>query len=518
MGEATVFAVLKEQAEQTPDAPVLLIDGEECSRAELFESVKAIAAGLRALGLDRGDRGLIVSDNRLETVVAWLGVDCARMIDVPINPEARGAFLEYLVRDCGPRVMIGLPAYLRAVAEVVPEPPEFAVLIDPDDGELPFGPSTRHLTFGELRKLGRDRAVEPPLESDVATMIYTSGTTGPSKGVLLPHAYQITWARRGAAGLGMRAGQTAYTPEPLFHSDARSYVLAALLTGGRLALGKRFSVSRFWDEVRAADASYFAYLGTMLSMLNSAEPSAADRDHPAVIGTGGGAPAALQSDFEERFGVRLIEMYGMTEALCITQNTPEHSRVGSVGLPTPELEVRLVDDQDRPVPAGEIGELILRPREPHTVMAGYWNKPEATVSAWRNLWFHTGDRMRADEDGFLYYIGRLKDSIRRRGENVSAWEVECAANKHEDVREAAAIGVPSELGEEDLALLVVAQDAGVVDPAALRDFLAADLPKHAVPRFIEVVEELPKTPTQRVNKDEVRARGITEAAWDGEKV
>lgn len=414
--------MLKEQADEAPDAPVLLVDGKDWSRAELFESVHAVAAGLGALGLNHGDRGLIVSDNRFETVAAWLGVDCARMIDVPINPEARGAYLEYLVSDCGPRVMIGLPAYLRAVAEVVPEHPEFAVIIYPDDGELPFGECTRHLTFGKLMELGRDGTVEPPLESDIATMIYTSGTTGPSKGVLLPHAYQITWARRGAAGLGMQPGQTAYTPEPLFHSDARSYTLAALLTGGRLALGKRFSVSRFWDEVRAADASYFAYLGTMLSMLYSAAPSDADRDHPAVIGTGGGAPAALQSGFEERFGVQLVEMYGMTEALCVTQNTPEHNRVGSAGQPTPELEVQLVDAEDEPVPVGEIGELILRPRAPHIIMAGYWNKPEATIAAWRNLWFHTGDRMRADEDGFLYYVGRLKDSIRRRGENVSAWQ------------------------------------------------------------------------------------------------
>ncbi|GAA1949140.1 ATP-dependent acyl-CoA ligase [Nocardioides panacihumi] len=516
MGDATVFAVLQEQAERAPDAPVLLIDGKECSRAQLYESVHAVAAGLRALGLDPGDRGLIVSDNRLETVVAWLGIDSARMIDVPINPEARGAFLEYLISDCTPRVMIGLPEYLRSVAEVVSEPPEFAVLIDPDEGRLPFGSTTRHLTFSELVELGRDGTVEPPLESDIATMIYTSGTTGPSKGVLLPHAYQVVWARRGAAALGLQPGQTGYTPEPLFHSDARSYVLAALLTGGRMALGQRFSVSRFWDDVRDADASYFAYLGTMLSMLYSAEPADTDRDHPAVIGAGGGVPAALQRNFEERYGVKLIEMYGMTEALCITHNTPERNRLGSVGLPTPELETQLVDAEDKPVPVGAVGELIVRPRSPHIIMAGYWNKPEATVAAWRNLWFHTGDRMRSDEDGYLYYVGRLKDSIRRRGENVSAWEVELALTKHVDVREAAVIGVPSDLGEEDVAALLVLREDATVDPVALRGFLAVDLPKHALPRFIEIVAELPKTPTERVNKDQVRTRGITAAAWDAE--
>jgi crotonobetaine/carnitine-CoA ligase len=179
-----------------------------------------------------------------------------------------------------------------------------------------------------------------------------------------------------------------------------------------------------------------------------------------------------------------------------------------------ELEARLVDTHDQPVPDGEEGELVIRPREPSTIMSGYWQKPEATLAAWRNLWFHTGDRMRSDDDGFLYYVGRLKDSIRRRGENVSCWEVEVAIGRHPDVLDAAAIGVPSELGEEDVAALVVPREGRHLDPAELHTFLEADLPGFAVPRYIEIVGELPKTPTERVNKDLVRTRGLTELAWD----
>ncbi|GAB7003199.1 ATP-dependent acyl-CoA ligase [Nocardioides sp. AN3] len=516
MAHATVFAVLQEQAELFPEAPALLIDGKDWSRAELHASVRAIGAALQSLGLGKGDRGVIVSDNRFETVAAWLGIDAAGMIDVPINPDARGAFLRYLVEDCAPRVVFGLPHYLRALAEVVDEHPEFAIVIEPDGGESPFGPRTRHLTYAELLDLGRAATLQPPAESDIATMIYTSGTTGPSKGVMLPQAYHVTWARRGALALGMQAGETCYTAEPLFHSDARSYVVACLMTGGRLALGKRFSVSRFWDEVRACDASYFAYLGTMLSMLHSAPRRPGERSTRPLIGVGGGLPVAIQHDFEERFGVVLVEMYGMTEALGITMNSPDDRRLGAVGRPSPELETQLVDEHDRPVAVGEIGELVLRPRMPDVIMAGYWNKPEATLASWRNLWFHTGDRMRADEDGYLYYVGRLKDSIRRRGENVSAWEVELALAKHEAVLEAAVIGVPSDLGEEDVAALLVPRDGADIDAAAVREFLAADLPKHALPRYLEIVGELPKTPTERVNKDQVRARGITAAAWDAE--
>lgn len=517
MSAASVFALLEAEAQRAPDMPALLIDGRDHTRGDLFDAVTSAAAGLTSLGLSRGDRAAIVSDNRYEAVVAWLGANAAGLIDVPINPEAKGNYLRYLVGDCSPRVMIGTPAYLRAVAAVIDEQPEFAIVVDPDQEAPPFGERTRHLTFDQLLGLGSGATVEPPRDGDIATMIYTSGTTGPSKGVLLPQAYHVTWARRGSLMLGMEQGRTVYTPEPLFHSDARSYVVGALLSGARVSIGKRFSVSKFWDEVRASDASYFAYLGTMLSLLYAAPPKEDDRDHPALIGAGGGAPPGIMRQFEDRFGVRLLEMYGMTEALCIAASSFESNRVGSVGKPTPELETRLVDADDRPVPVGEVGELILRPLSPDTIMAGYWNKPEATLASWRNLWFHTGDRMRADEDGFLYYVGRLKDSIRRRGENVSAYEVELALTKHPDVREAAAIGVPADLGEEDVAALVVPREGHTIDPPALREFVAKDLPRYAVPRYIEVVDELPKTPTERVNKDQVRTRGLSHAAWDLEE-
>jgi crotonobetaine/carnitine-CoA ligase len=516
MRDLTVYSMLAEQAEKSPDSAALLIDGQDYSRALLFETVRSVAAGLQALGLNRGDRAVLIADNRFEHAACWLGINAAGLIDVPINSEAKGAHLQYLIKDAAPRVLMGQRDYLRRLVPLLPALPEHVVVIDPDGGEPPLGPGVPHISFGELLELGRSGVVTPPRNSEAATMIYTSGTTGPSKGVLLPQAYYTTWARRGTDLVGMEPGRTCYTPEPLFHSDARSYVISSLMTGGRLALGRRFSVSGFWDDVRAADASYFSYLGTMLSLLHAAPERDDDSDNPALMGMGGAAPAAIHLDFERRFGVRLVEMYGMTEAIMITSNAPDVRRVGSVGKPVPGLEVQLVDADDLPVPTGEIGELVLRPREPDTIMSGYWNKPEATLAAWRNLWFHTGDRMRADEDGYLYYVGRLKDSIRRRGENVSAWEVELAMGRHPHVLDAAAIGVPSELGEEDVAALVVPREGCRIDPEELHAFLSADLPRFAVPRYIEVVESLPKTPTERVNKDLVRTRGLTDRAWDAE--
>jgi crotonobetaine/carnitine-CoA ligase len=517
MTEDTVYSVLCEQAQLEPESPVVLIDGRDHSRRELYDVVRSFAAGLVSLGLEPGDRAVILLDNRFEAVTTWLGVNAAGMIDVPINNEAKGAFLRYLVEDCAPRVLIGQPEHLRRVTAEMQEPPGLAIVVDGVAEDAPCGRDVPHYTYDAVLALGRDREIDPPRHNELATMIYTSGTTGPSKGVLLPQAYHVAWARRGLAAMGMKAGETVFTPEPLFHIDARSYVVGALLSGGRVAIGRRFSVTSFWDEVRASHARYFAYLGTMLSLLFSAEPRDTDAENPAVIGLGGAAPAAIHEAFEERFGVTLLEMYGMTEAVCMTQNTLEARRVGSIGKPVPEIEARLVDADDHVVPLGETGELVVRPTRPSILMAGYWAKPGATVAAWRNLWFHTGDLMRADADGFLYYIGRLKDSIRRRGENVSAWEVETAACRHEDVLAAAAIGVPSELGEEDVAALVVAREGHTVDPEDLHRFLGNDLPRFAVPRYIEVVESLPTTPTERVNKDLVRARGLSKQAWDAEK-
>ena len=511
----TTFSLLQEQAERDPDSPVLLVKGQQHTRGFLYTTVRSIASALQTLGLQRGDRALLMADNSVEHVACWLGINAAGLIDVPINTEAKGASLRYLTQDSTPRVAIGQRAYLERLIPAMDVAPEYIVVLDGDTG-MSFPSKTQLLTYDALLDLRPDGDVPAPNNSDPATMIYTSGTTGPSKGVLLPHAYYVRWAQRAAQILGMQAGRTCYSPEPMFHSDARSCLVAALLSGGRLALSQRFSVTGFWDEVHAADASYFTYLGTMLSLLHAAPPRPDDAANPAIIATGAAAPAAIHEDFERRFGVRLVEMYGMTECILIAANTDEDRRIGSVGKPVPELDVQIVDVDDQPVAPGEIGELVLRPREPHTIMSGYWNKPEATLAAWRNLWFHTGDLMRADADGYLFYVGRLKDSIRRRGENVSAWEVEVALGRHPAVLEAAALGVPSTLGEEDVAALVVPQDGVQIDVEELHAFLSADLPRFAVPRFIEVVDSLPKTPTERVNKDLVRARGLTDAAWDAE--
>ena len=346
--------------------------------------------------------------------------------------------------------------------------------------------------------------------------MYTSGTTGPSKGVMLPQRYYPFNGRAISRAMAVSPGEVIYNVQPLFHIDARVFLATALANRGIYALGHRFSVRRFWADVREHQADIFCTIGTMMLLLGKEEPRDDDADHPARLAMCSSTPAEILEPFERRFGVQVVEAYGLTEAVLVTHTPAGATQPARVGAPIEEFDIRLVDDDDEPVAQGESGELCFRPRDPFTCMQGYWGKPAETVEAWRNLWFHTGDFLREHADGQLEYIGRKKDAIRRRGENISAWEVESAVAAHPDVLEVAAIGVPSELGEEDVAVLIVPRPGTQPDPAQICAMAAENLQGFAVPRYVEFVDAFPKTPSERIAKSEVRARGISDEAWDAE--
>lgn len=511
----SLLLALRTAAAEDPDRECLQIVGETFTRRETLEQVERTGRGLRALGVEPGDRVGVMCENRPETLWAWLGTNAARGIDVPFNVEARGRLLEYFVHDATPRVLIGTEDYLRILAETITDRPEFVVCIG-EHSTKPFGDAVRQLSFDELLALGSasEEELASPLPGDIATIMYTSGTTGPSKGVMLPQRYYPANAAHAAQLTEVRPDDVVLCVQPLFHIDARAFLTTAWSVGGKGVVGRRFSVSRFWDEVRESGATIFSTIGTMLWMLHKQEPRPDDADQPARTAICSSTPGEILRDFEARFGVRIVEAYGMTECVLLTSAPPGETVPGRIGRAIPEVEIQLVDDNDAPVEQGQAGELVYRPREPFAMMQGYWAKPVETAEAWRNLWFHTGDLVREHPDGMLEYIGRKKDSIRRRGENVSAWEVEQAVAAHPRVLEVAAIGVPSEVGEEDVAVLVVPAAGAVLDPAELVEFVARDLPRFAVPRYVEVVDSLPKTPSERVEKRKVRDRGITRAAWD----
>lgn len=510
----SLLVTLRKAAAERPDHEFLRVTGTPFTCHEVLAHVEDTARGLRELGIEPGDRVGVMCDNRPETLWSWLGANAARAIDVPFNAEARGRLLEYFVQDAAPKVLIGSEEYLRILADTISEPPEVVVVIGEHDTR-PFGDRARQVTFDELLALGRESAIElpAPLPSDIATIMYTSGTTGPSKGVMLPQRYYPGNAANIVRLMQVRSDDVVLCVQPLFHIDARAFLTTAWAAGATAVVGRRFSVSQFWNEVRDNGATIFATIGTMLWMLHKQAPQPDDADLPARLAICSSTPGEILRDFEKRFGVDVIEAYGMTECILLASAPAGSTVPGRVGRPIPEVEVQLVDEYDVPVAVGDVGEFVYRPREPFTMMQGYWAKPAETAEAWRNLWFHTGDLMREHPDG-LEYIGRRKDSIRRRGENVSAWEVEQACTLHPQVLEVAAIGVPSEVGEEDVAVLVVPAAGVTLDPADLVEFVAKDLPRFAVPRYVELVESLPKTPSERVEKGKVRERGITTAAWD----
>jgi crotonobetaine/carnitine-CoA ligase len=508
---------LRRAARDAGDQVFLTIGGRSYTFAEAWERSSAVAAGLRSQGLRPGDRVAILAPNRAEAVWTWFGSLIAGCVDVPLNAESRGSQLAYFVSDSGPRVLVGTPELLDGMRAAEGMLPEVVVVLDVDVAPEILGNGTRYLTWSQL--IGGGAPVDEEWASTrpglLASIVYTSGTTGPSKGVMWAHGYYPSTARLYATWAGFDEGLSFYSAQPLYHLDGRAAVVVAVYLRGRATLAARFSASRFWTDVENARANAFGFIGTMLQLLAKQPGRGRPADAPLLVGMGTAIPANAQLELEERFSVRLLEGYGTTEIPLILACRRDARTTGTVGTPADGMQVVLVDDDDAPVPLGEPGLLCVRPEVPFSVTLGYWNKPEATAETFTNLWFHTGDLLRELEDGSGFeYVGRLKDSIRRRGENISAWEVEQAGLEHTDVLECAAIGVPSEVGDEDVALLVVLREGAAVAAGDLVDFMVERLPRFAAPRYVEIVDSLPKTPSERISKAEVRERGLTAAAVD----
>jgi crotonobetaine/carnitine-CoA ligase len=353
----------------------------------------------------------------------------------------------------------------------------------------------------------------PTRAGDPLAILYTSGTTGPSKGVVCPNAQFYWWGANVGAWLDLTQDDVLYTCLPLFHTNALNAFVQALLHGARFTLGPRFSASRFWQRVQAADATVTYLLGAMVSILAAREPGPDDRSHRVRVALAPATPADLWHVFRARFGVDIVDGHGMTETNAVIGPRNGEQRTGWMGRVMPGFEAQVVDDDDVPVPDGTAGELVMRAAEPYAFASGYWRMPEATVAAWRNLWFHSGDRVVAD-DGWLRFLDRMKDAIRRRGENVSAWEVEQVLLQHRHIESVAVIPVPSELGEDDVMACIVPCAGVSVDPTELVQYCEPRLPYFAVPRYVEIFEELPLTENGKIQKFVLRERGVTAATWD----
>jgi carnitine-CoA ligase len=515
-GEWVVSRLVDDRADRIGDRLAVTAAGGDRTYADLRERAQRVARFLQRLNVSPGDRVATMLDTSLDYVDAWMGIVWSGAVDVPINTELKGAFLEHVLADAGVRVLVVDGRWVGRLAGLGLPDLEHVIVVGQAGDEVP--PGVVGHAFADSR--ADDPAPLVPRDPvDLVYVMYTSGTTGGSKGVMHTNRSALWYVQPFRRQLGWRDGDVVYCNFPFFHQMGRSSMATtAFWEGATVALRPHFSASEFWTDVRALGATIFGYLGAVLLLLDAQDERPDDRDNPLRVGFGAAAPPDLMRRFEERFGVTLLENYGSTECGVPSFAMPGDVRHGTMGRPAWYMEVEIHDDQDRPVPAGVSGEIVVRPREPASIFQGYWNRPEATLEAFRNLWFHSGDQGHLTEDGYLVYTDRIKDSIRRRGENISSVEVERAMQRHPDVLECAAYAVPSELTEDEVMVAIVLRPAATVTPVELLRFAADTIPRFAVPRYLRVVSELPRTASQRVRKFVLRDEGVTSDTIDREAV
>lgn len=485
-------------------------DGKEWTFGELHRRVISSANALRALGVSQGDCVLSWLPNGVDALLAWFGLNYLGAVYVPINTAYRGRLLEQVVSNSRARLLIAHAQLLPRLAEIDTAELEQIVALQGDveqklDGIRILPPTA--ITSDQQTPPALDRAIQP---WDAQSIIYTSGTTGPSKGVLSSYVHLFAI---GESHPSLSDKDRFLVNLPMFHVSGTAWIYAMLMRGGSVALVESFRSEQFWDTVRRTKSTATQLLGVMAQFLLKQPPSASDRDHS--LRNGLIIPLAEDNqEFSKRFGVDIFTIYNMTELPVPTASEINPVNARSCGKVRPGIQVRIVDEHDCEVPIGEVGELIVRADMPWSVSHGYHNHPEATAAAWRNGWFHTGDAFRASETGDLYFIDRIKDAIRRRGENISSFEVETAVCEYPAVKEAAAIGVPSKFGEQEILVVVTPASGQTLNPAALIRFLQNRLPHFMIPKYVRIISELPKTPTQKVQKLVLREAGITSDTWD----
>lgn len=510
---ATVHGLLLARSLEHPARTCLVFEARHYSYAEVAARSMAAASALYSLGIRRGDRLALMLSNRPEFLFLWFGCSILGAVEVPVNTAHKGELLAYVLERAECRAIVAESALWPQLAPVIDRPPalEHAILLDglpPHEGQVRLS-AFESLTAHEIVPDARVAADDPH------AIMFTSGTTGPSKGAVMPQRFPLYIGQIVVDAAQYTAEDVLYNALPLFHGNAQFLsTIPALIAGAQIVLARKFSASQFWAEVRRHGCTEFNYIGGIIPMLMKAEPSARDREHSLRIMFGAGAPRELFRRFEQRFGVRLIEGYGMSEIGIPLLATESSAPPGSCGRQHSSYEVRLVDGEGNDVPDGTAGELLVRPKELGVMMLEYYGMPERTVEAWRDLWFHTGDYLRRDAEGYFWFVDRKKDALRRRGENISSWEVEQIVNTHPEVLESAAIPVSSELGEDEVMVCTVPRPGRTLDPNELASYCEERMATFMVPRFIRVMTALPKTPTERVQKFELRAQGVTGDTWD----
>ncbi|GAB7146082.1 AMP-binding protein [Mycobacterium riyadhense] len=495
----TVPAVLDRRAEQHPDRVMMSVAGTEITFEQMWRRSCGAANVLADLGVGRGDGVALFTATCPEWIYFWLGAARIGAVSAAVNAANRGDFLWHNLRLSQAKVIVTDAERRTRVEEVV-------------DRLHPV----RIVAVEDVSLNGGLMCEPAPMDAgEIGALFFTSGTTGPSKAVATSWHYLFTVAATVASAWEFGPGEVLWTAMPLFHLSAAPSVLAPMLVGGTTVLAAAFHPNEVWDDVRGHGAVGFAGAGAMVSMLQNLPADSRDVRLPLRFISAAPIDANSYHAIEKRYGCRIVTMYGMTEAFPLAvKGVADEGVPGTSGQPNPNFDVRIVDKEGAELPAGAVGEIICRPRYPHVMSEGYVGR-DLQVEA-HEEWFPTGDLGKLDSHQNLTYVDRVKDSLRRRGENVSSVEVETVAMDYPAVAEAAAVGVPSELGEDDILLIVTLRPGAALDFAELLDHCAARMPYFCVPRFVETVGELPKNGIGRIRKDLLRARGLGPGAWDRE--
>jgi carnitine-CoA ligase len=517
----TINAELAARLASDPDGAYLDFMGDEYSARRVDEAAGRLAAALAGIGVGRGDRVASLLENGPEQVVAFFATLRLGAVAVPMNTAYKGEFLRHLLADSGARVVVVQGDFAGRIVEITAGTPELEAAIVVGDPDVAITAIAAHDYTAFVDAVSEPVMPAEVVPRDLACLIYTAGTTGPSKGCMLSHNYVVCMAAQISRAWGRTATDIVWTPLPLFHLNAISIaVVGTLAVGGSASIARRFSVSGFWPEVKRSRATMASMLGSLAILVANAPDHEEMAGHRLRLCAAAPMPPDIDRIWRERFGCTTFSGgFGLTEVSLVAALPPGvENRPGAAGQPNDvEFEVRLLDDDDNEVAGGTPGEICCRPRFPDVMFAGYWNRPADTVSVFRNLWFHTGDVGRIDEGGFLYFVDRKKDTLRRRGENISSFEMERTFFAHAAILDVAVHAVPSDIGEDDVKVTCVLQPGALLTEEALCRWAAERVPYFAIPRYIEFRADLPRNPVGRVLKYELRAQGVTPATWDRER-
>ena len=523
--------VLKEQADEIPDKAFLQFSYDDpLTFAEVNKAANQIANSLRELGVEKGDKVSVYMPNSLEICLAWFGILKNGSVMVPVNTAYVMDFLQYIIESSDSKLIIIAEEYMERLANIQTRIPLVDnVVVWPRNGgdeiETAGYVTKKCMSWSNFDNQGSDS--EPEVEVthlDHARLMYTSGTTGKSKGVVRPCAADYSSAQNYASIMDINPDDTVFTCLPLFHSNAMVMgVYPAMIRGAKVVVEEKYSASKFWKWMKDFEVTKFNLVGVMSYFMWNAPVVPEEKEHKVKLVLGSPAPHDIIEPFMERFNILFMEGYGLTEVgQCTFMRPGDPFRVGSCGKESPGYEIKIVNPEtDEELPRNTPGELVLRPRIPNICLHYYYKMPEKTVSDFRNLWFHTGDLCRMDEDGYIFFMDRVKDYIRRRGENISSFEVENLISTHPNIEESAAIAVKlDEQGrhsEDELMIVIVLKEGKDLNPNELIEFLKPIMPKFMIPRFVRFRDSLPKTPTNRVQKVKLREEGITKDTWDSLK-